>query len=57
MGICKVEDYDKRKSKWYTRIVKNGIVIHLGYFTDRALAIVKRREAEKEWYGKFAFRE
>ena len=36
----------KRSGKWTARIYVNGKEIHLGYYTDKAKAIAKRRMAE-----------
>jgi hypothetical protein len=41
-------DYDARCKKWRARLTRKGRVFHLGYFTTKDAAILKRRECEEK---------
>lgn len=43
--------WNKKQSKWHSRIVKNGKEYHLGSFSCPAVALCERKLKEKELYG------
>ena len=54
---CKGVNWDKRRSKWHVRLSYNKVRMELGYFDDFDKAVSVRKEAEKKYYGEYAFRE
>lgn len=49
--------YDSKVNKWQSRIGFNYKRIHLGWFDNIQDAIDARKEAEKEYYGRYSFDE
>lgn len=47
--------WDKRYGKWEARIKKDYKSIHLGYFDVFEDAVRARKEAEKKYFGEFAY--
>jgi peptide methionine sulfoxide reductase MsrB len=45
--------YDKKKKKWYGRIIVNDKCIFLGYHVEKEKAILDRKNAEIEYFGEF----
>ena len=54
---CKGVNWDKRHNKWHVRLSYNKVRMDLGYFDDFDKAVSVRKEAEKKYYGEYAFRE
>lgn len=50
-GYC----WDKRNKKWKVRIMINHKEIWLGYFHNEQDAINARKQAEKKYFGEFAY--
>ena len=50
-GYC----WNKLRNKWQAQIKINKKCIHLGYFIDKKDAIKARKEAEKKYFGEFAY--
>ena len=48
-------NWDKRYNKWEARIKKDYKQIHLGYFNDFEDAVKARKDAEKKYFGEFAY--
>ena len=46
----------KKTNKWQAQIGFNNKHIHLGYFIKEEDAIKARRDAEKKYFGEFAYR-
>lgn len=42
--------YEKRRKKWYAKMIFNGKNIWLGYFDDFESAVKARKEAEKKYH-------
>lgn len=55
-GVSGVSYY-KRKEKWASKIIVNNKTIFLGYFDNKEDAIGVRKQAEKEYYGKYRHQE
>ena len=53
-GIVGVS-FDKRDRQWYAYIHVNGKMKNLGYFDNIDIAIGVRQQAEKEYYGDYAY--
>ena len=47
--------WHKLRGKWRAYIAINGKVKHLGYFNNIEIAIGARQQAEREYYGEYAF--
>ena len=47
--------WDKKREKWETYIAINGRQKHLGLFENIDIAIGARQQAEREYYGEYAF--
>ena len=47
--------WSKRYGKWHSSIVINGRKKHLGSFDNIIFAIGARQQAEREYYGEYAF--
>lgn len=52
-GVC----FDKTVNVWKARIKIDGKNIFLGSSKDKEKAILLRKEAEKRYFGKFAYKE
>jgi len=52
-GYC----WNKKNKKWMAYIKINGKKIYLGYFIDKQDAIRARKEAEKKYFGEFAYKD
>ena len=48
-------NWDKQRQKWRVRIKINGKEIHLGYFTKLDDAIKVRENAERKYFGEYAY--
>lgn len=46
--------YNKNEHKWCSYLCCNNKVYHLGYYVDKADAVVARLKAEQEYFGEFA---
>ena len=46
-----------QRNRWNARIIYNGKEYFLGAFKDKGEAIKARKEAEKRYYGEFAYKE
>ena len=51
-GVC----WNKATSKWNSRIRINGKTKHLGLFDNIEIAIGVRQQAEREYYGEYAYK-
>lgn len=47
--------WDKKVGKWRTHITVNKKRINLGYYSDFELAVKARKEAEKKYFGEYAY--
>lgn len=47
--------WNKNYEKWHTYIKINNKFIFLGYFGDKEIAIQIRKQAEKQYFGEFAY--
>lgn len=45
-----------RESKWLVKLTTEGKSIFLGYFDNIEFAIVARQQAERQYFGEFAFK-
>ena len=50
-GVC----WSKKDGVWHSRISVNGKLKHLGSFDNIEFAIGARKQAEREYYGEYAF--
>lgn len=46
--------YRRDTGRWFARVQKDGVLLHLGQFSTRAEAIAARLAEEKRLYGEFA---
>ena len=49
--------FDKRRNKWYARIMINRKNLHLGSFDTKEEAIEARKQAEIEYFGEYRYKE
>lgn len=56
LGIKGVEIYKYNRNKFIARIMVNGKNIHLGIFNTIEEATKARQEAEKKYFGEFAYK-
>lgn len=49
--------FDKRRNKWYARIMINGKNLHLGSFATEEEAIKVRRQAEIKYFKEYKYEE
>lgn len=52
---CPGVGWHKAHRKWHAHITVNGKMIHLGYYFEKSNAIRVRQDAERRYFGEFAY--